>query len=26
VVRRDALSDPKSIDAFVDYAGSRTPA
>jgi acetoacetyl-CoA synthetase len=26
VVRRDALSDPKSIDAFVDYAGSRAPA
>jgi acetoacetyl-CoA synthetase len=26
VVRKDALSDPQSIDAFVDYAGSRTPA
>jgi acetoacetyl-CoA synthetase len=26
VVRRDALSNPSSIDAFVDYAQSRTPA
>jgi acetoacetyl-CoA synthetase len=26
VVRRDALSNPASIDAFVDYAGSRAPA
>jgi acetoacetyl-CoA synthetase len=26
VVRRDALLDPGSIDAFVDYAGSRAPA
>jgi acetoacetyl-CoA synthetase len=26
VVRRDALSDPGSIDAFVEYADSRAPA
>jgi acetoacetyl-CoA synthetase len=26
VVRRDALSDPDSIDAFVDYAQTRAPA
>ena len=26
VVRRDALTDPGSIDAFVEYASSRTPA
>jgi acetoacetyl-CoA synthetase len=26
VVRRDALSNPAAIDAFVDYAQSRTPA
>ena len=26
VVRRDALSNPASIDAFVDYAQTRTPA
>jgi acetoacetyl-CoA synthetase len=26
VVRRDALSDPASIDAFVDYASTRAPA
>jgi len=26
VVRLDALSDPRSIDAFVQYAGTRTPA
>ena len=25
VVRRDALSDPASIDVFVEFAGSRTP-